>query len=102
MNQLREALQIAGKTQFDFLIAERLAELLPKMPARAVECLSMMVEGDGDGLDILGWQEHARTILSVAVESDDLQARTLAVELIHRLGARGHPEFADLLPTKGE
>ena len=102
MNQLREALQIAGKTRFDFLIAERLAELSPEMPARTVECLSMMVEGDRDGLDILGWQEHARTILSTAVESDDLQARTLAVELIHRLGARGHPEFADLLPTKVE
>jgi hypothetical protein len=98
VDQLREALQIAGKIDFDFLVVERLAELSPQMPAKTVECLSMIVEGDKEGWDILGWREHARTILFTAINSQDVGARDAAIDLVQRLGRRGHLEYRDLLP----
>ena len=47
---------------------------------------------------ILGWGEHARVILDTASHAADLEARKRAIDLIHRLGARGYFEFRDLLP----
>jgi hypothetical protein len=82
------------------LVVERLVELSEKMAAKTVECLSMIVEGDKDGWGILGWREHARSILSVATGSGDIQAQKAAANLIHRLGARGYFEFRDLLPAR--
>lgn len=102
IDQVRHVLHVAGKIDYEFMVAERLAELSAEMPARTVECLSMIVESDKDGWDILGWREHARTILSVAIKSKDSAARKQAVELVHRLAARGHSEFSDLVPSTSE
>jgi hypothetical protein len=41
-------------------MAERLAELPVAMPTRAAECLPKILEGDKDGLRVLGWRDHAR------------------------------------------
>jgi len=98
IDQLRQALLFAGKLDFDDLVVERLAELAKEMPAKAVECLSMIVEGDKEGWGVLGWQDHARTILSAAMGSEDGQAKNAAIVLINKLGARGYFDFRDLLP----
>jgi hypothetical protein len=57
-----------------------------------------MVDGDKEGWSILGWREYARMILTTAIQGSDLEAWQAAVDLVHRLGARGFFEFRDLLP----
>lgn len=100
IEQLREVLLIAGRVGSDHLVVERLAGLVKEMPSRSIECLSMIVEGDTDGWGILVWREHARTVLSAAINSQDVEAQNSAVNLIHRLGARGYFEFRDILSSK--
>ena len=68
------------------------------MPRQAIECVRLMIEGDKEGWGILGWREHARTILRTIIQSANAGARQAAVDLVHRLGARGYREFRDLLP----
>lgn len=96
--QLLQVLKIAGAIDPAHLVVERLAELSKSMPAKAVECLAMIFEGDKEGWGVLVWREHARKILAEAIQSADLSARSAAVALVNRFGARGYPEFRDLLP----
>src|SRR5262249_39406079 len=80
------------------LLYERLTALVPAMPRKTVECLRLIAEGDVEGWHIYTWREHPRAILEAARQSADTKAQDEAVELIHRLGARGYFEFRDLLP----
>lgn len=98
--QLEEALKLAVRVEPDHLVVERLATLAAAMPAHAVECLSLIIEGDKEGWHIHGWREHTRTILSSALQSTDNTARQAAVDLVHRLGARGHLGFRNLLSKR--
>lgn len=95
--QLREALRISGWAEPDHMVVERLAALAPSTPGLAVECLGLMVEGDKTGWAVSGWRQSARTILATARQSADEISRREATSLIHRLAARGHLEFQDLL-----
>ena len=98
ITQLKNVLELVGQVELDHLVVERLAQLAPAMPLRAVECLALIVEGDKEGWGIHGWQDDARSILSTATQSSDHMAQKAAVELINRLGARGHFDYKDLLP----
>lgn len=98
VDQLLEVLKIAGKIEPDRLVIERLAELSRAIPAKAVDCLAMIFESDKEGWGPLTWREHARRILAEAIHSADLSANSAAVALVNRFGARGYPEFRDLLP----
>ena len=102
MSQLNETMKLAGKAELDDLVAERLASLAPEVPAQAVECLALLVEADKEGWGILGWAEHAKRVLIAALVSNDTNAQQSAVQLVHRLGARGRHEFRDLLALGGQ
>ena len=96
--QLFEVLKVTQKIEPEHLVLERLAELSASVPARAVECLALIVEGDREGWSILGWRGHVRTIIATAINSADEKARRHAATLVHHLGTRGNFEFRDLLP----
>lgn len=81
----------------DHLVAERLAKLVENNPRQVVRCLRLMVEGDVEGWRIRSWREHVRTILDTARQNPDMETRQAAEDLVHRLGARGHFDFRDLL-----
>lgn len=97
VTQLKEALTLAGVVEPDYLVLERLATLAGATPALAVQCLDLIIEGDKEGWRILGWREHARTILACALRSTDDKARQVAFALVNRLCARGYLDFRDLL-----
>ncbi|MCI0408113.1 MAG: hypothetical protein L0191_06025 [Acidobacteria bacterium] len=99
--QLTEVLRVASKADPDHLVVERLATLAPAMPMAAVECLSLMIEGEKEGWGIHSWREHMRSIVTAAIQSTDDSAREAAVALVHRLGALGHLDFQDLISEKG-
>ena len=99
IDQLLEVLKIAGTIEPEHLVVERLTELSRVMPAKTIVCLALIIEGDKNGWGVLGWREHARTILATAILSTDEAARQGAAKLVHRLGTRGHFEFRNLLPA---
>jgi len=99
--QLKEALKLAGRVEREHLVVEHLATLAAEMPAHAVECLNLILEGDKEGWHIHGWRERARTILVAALQSTDDIVQQTAVDLVHRLCARGHLAFRDLLSERG-
>ena len=102
LRQLADALEIATWAEPDHLVLRRLAELSKDSPSQAVECLSMMVEGDQEGWNIGRWDESTRVILSNAISLGDPSTRNKALALVHRLGSLGHLEYRDLLPREGE
>jgi hypothetical protein len=99
ITQLRDALRLAGSIEPYHLVLERLAELAPSAPEMAVECLSLMIEGDKKRRYVYTWHEHMRAILEAVLESQDQPARRSARSLIDRLLARdrAHAGFRDLL-----
>jgi hypothetical protein len=97
LDSLFEALKISKKIEPDFWVVERLAELSTARPRMAVQCLALIVEGDEEGWEILGWKVDARKIIGAALNSPDATARQLARELVHKLGGLGYFEFRELL-----
>jgi hypothetical protein len=69
------------------------------MPEQCIECMRLLVEGDTDGYEILGWQENGRRVLSAAIKSGTPKAKASATALINRLVARGYSGFKDLLDS---
>ncbi len=98
LNQLREALALAKWAEPDEQVVQDLADLAPRKPDIAVECLANLAEGDEYdwGLDH-AWEENPRRILTTALRSKDARARQAAADLINRLGQRGFLQFGDLL-----
>jgi len=88
ITQLKDVLRLAGFAEPYHSVLERLAALAASMPAAAVECLGMMVEGDKKRRYIYSWHEHMRSILASAINSPDHTARQFAEALINRLLAR--------------
>ena len=100
MTQLTQSLELAGKTEPDYIVVERLAAVARAMPAQAVDCLRLIVQADKEGWTIYGWREHARAILAIALQSTDSTTRQAATALVNRLGERGYRDFRDLLSRK--
>lgn len=98
ISQIMEVLRLTGKVKPDHLVVKRLASLAVRMPLEVVQCLRKMIEGDREDWKIRAWQSEARTILSTAIQARNVDAREAAIDLVHRLGARGYLEFRDLLP----
>ncbi len=95
--QLRNVLEFAGDIRPDHMVLARLATLSVKMPLLTVKCIALLVESDKEGWHMHVWNEHARTILSDALQSTDDNARQIALNLINCIGTRGYLAFRDLL-----
>jgi hypothetical protein len=93
--QLKEVLLVAKKIDPDSMVVEQLAALASAMPREAVECLRIMIE-EAETWGIYAWRDEAKKLLTIALEKPE--ARTEAIQLIHKIGAMGHLEFRELLP----
>ena len=100
VSRVEEVLKLTGGVDPDYKALEHIAELSSAMPAPAIRCLRLIVEGDKEGRHGRTWQQHARVILETGIRSSDTRVRQAAIDLIHRLGARGNLELRDLLPGK--
>jgi hypothetical protein len=98
MRQQIEALKVTKRTEPEHLVVERLVELSRTMPSEAVECLALIIEGDEKGWGILGWEDNAKLILTEGINSVNQTARSMAIDLIHKLGSRGYFGYKELLP----
>jgi hypothetical protein len=97
ITELKNALELSKKAELDYFVIQRLAALADIYPGIAIDCFSLLVEGDKEGWGMNSWGGEARTIIAAARHSEDENARQAAVTLIHRLGARNYLGFQDLL-----
>ena len=101
IDQLLATLRITGKVEADLWVVERLRDLAPTMPEKAIECLSLMVDGDDEGWGMLGWRDSAHRVLEAGVVSPEVGTRQAARALVHKLGGLGYFEFGKLLAGDG-
>jgi len=94
--QLKEVLLVGKKIDPDSMVVERLASLASTLPRETVECLRIMVE-EAETWGIYVWRDEAKKLLANALEKPE--ARSEAIRLIHKIGAMGHLEFGELLPS---
>ena len=92
-----QAIKFSKRIEPTNLVVERLARLVTNYPKEAVRCFKELVDGEIEYWDVLGWHKEAEELLSIALESADIEAKELAEETIHKLGARGHLEFGKIL-----
>jgi hypothetical protein len=98
VTQLLEALTLTHRAEPDHLVLERLGVIASSMPAEAVACLEQMVEGAVEQWGFLTLGDEIRKILIAARDSGNTSAREAAIDLVHRMGARGFLELRDILP----
>jgi hypothetical protein len=96
--QLITVLESTGEIEPDYLVMERLADLAAKYPARCLEVLYTLVNRNEQGWIFLGSEESARTVLHAALETEE--TKTDARTLIHKLGARSHFQFREMLQSQ--
>jgi hypothetical protein len=96
LRQLETTLQLHGSVDAPATMAEYLAELSGATPFPSLRCLSLLVQSTRDDWKPSDWSQQVRTILGHALSGDNNEARRLAIEVIHRLGAQGE-NYQDLL-----
>ncbi|MFX1298544.1 MAG: hypothetical protein ACFFD2_27265, partial [Promethearchaeota archaeon] len=99
INQLKEALNLAGKIDPDYRVLEHLAQVSVSFPDLAIDCLRLITEKDREGMRLIArdMRENARTILKNGISNKEERIKESAIDLVHRLGAKGYLEFRDLL-----
>jgi hypothetical protein len=96
LNQLVEVLRLTGGVQLDQEVLQQLVADAESEPARALECLDLMLAPDRDGWRIMAWADLAYKILERALQVQGT-TRDGAIDIINLLGQRGFMKFGDLL-----
>ncbi|MCL5797389.1 MAG: hypothetical protein M1366_01120 [Patescibacteria group bacterium] len=102
LDLLIEALKLGCDIEGDHLIIERYTTLAPKFPLEVITSTELMVENDKKGWGVPTWGEELGNVIKLVLESKNAAAITKAKEFIHRLVAKGHPQYKDLLPANTE
>ena len=76
------------------MVVERLGVLAKSMPREVVDCLTIMLEGEGE---VWAQADEIRETLTALKQQGDQAAWDRAVLLINRLGERGQLQYRDLL-----
>lgn len=97
LDQLLEALKLAGSVDLDFAVLERLEKLVSAHPAKAVGIIDAMVDGaTRDRWAIGTWRDNAVSILKAAYNSESATTKQAAKALANKLVNRGYEEYRDV------
>lgn len=97
LQMLQNVLRHAGWVEPDDDVVKQLAQLSPRIPSIALECLSRLCDGDVRGWSIeYPWGPSIETIVTSALTSGTHEDRLDALDLLNRLGARGFLGFRKL------
>lgn len=99
LDMLIEALKLGCDVEGDHLILERYQSLAPKLPLEVITSTEFMVENDKKGWGVPTWGDELSNVIRLVLNSKNDVAITKAQEFIHRLVAKGHPQYKDLLPV---
>lgn len=94
--RLRELLENGGSVDPDHYVAERLTALAETHLEEVVTCLGLLIDASDRLWFIAGSRDEIRAIISRGLAGGSDAGRT-AREIVNRLAARGHTEFAELL-----
>lgn len=99
LKQLRGVVRLTKKIEPAHKVIERLADSADERPLESVLAFYEIVEADKQGWLVSLAQDDAERLLRAALSRDE--SRESAVEVLHRLGARGHSAFRKLLRPHG-
>lgn len=101
IQELVKALETAQMIQPDFWVMEHLAQLAPRKPREAVQCLKYIIEANREHWSLYGIRNReTMDILKAVLQSDDGEAKRIAEdEIIDTLLRMGRMEFRDLIKT---
>ncbi len=99
--QLEKTLRLTkGQVEDVYRVIGFLVKVAHKYPVLVIECLSSLLENDPK-MDMYLFRENkVYVILGVIINSDVPEAKTRAITCVHRLGARGHKIFGELLSAE--
>jgi hypothetical protein len=95
---LIEALKLGCDIEGDHLIVDRYGSLASTFPLEVITSIELMVENDKKGWGVPTWGEELSNVIKLVLESTNEVAITKAKEFIHKLVAKGHVQYKDLLP----
>lgn len=94
LDQLLEALKLAGNVDLDFAVLERLEKLVATHPLKAVGIIDAMVDGaTRDRWAIGTWRDNAVSILKTAYNTTDTTTKQAAKTLANKLVNKGYIEY---------
>lgn len=94
---LDQAIVVLNLCQYvtpDYMVMERLLELVDKYPQKVAEVFRLMVDCRVADHGFYGWIEKAKILLPKLLQTE---ARETAIKTIHKLGAYGLNQFGALL-----
>lgn len=94
--QLRDLLKSSGHVNPDHAVAERLAALAETHVEEVVACLSLLIDASDRRWFVLGSRAEITAIVALGLSHGDGASKT-AREIVNRLAADGHTNFAELL-----
>jgi hypothetical protein len=95
--QLRTVLNLVKRIDPAFKVAEALEALAPEFPMECVQMAHLMALTDRKGWEVLASEEHLKAIITAAIASGNLAAKTAADDLIQYLVTRGQFSYRALL-----
>jgi hypothetical protein len=94
LDQLLEALELAGSVDLDFAVLERLKKLAATHPAKTVGIIDAMVDGAARDRWAIGtWRDNAVSILKTAYSSNDPVTKQAVKALANKLVDKGYEEY---------
>jgi hypothetical protein len=96
LTQLRALLESGGRVEPDHTVVERLAAFGETHLEEAVECLSLLIDTSDRRWLVQGSREEIDAIIRRGLSRGNGASRT-AREIVNRLAAEGHKNFAELL-----
>ncbi|MDE3035757.1 MAG: hypothetical protein KGJ14_07265, partial [Nitrospirota bacterium] len=97
LNQLQDVLSLAGGVDPDYLVLEQLAEKAEVFPQEVLTCTRLLIEGQPDLLEIVGWAKDLRVIFTHTGQHQSPEIWHTSNEIIQILGRRGDLGYRDLL-----
>ena len=96
LEQLRDLLESGGRVDPDHAVAERLAALVETHLDDVVACLSLLIDASEHRWFVLGSRAEITAIVARGLSHGNGASKT-AREIVNRLAADGHTNFAELL-----
>jgi hypothetical protein len=94
--QLRDLLESGGRVDPDHAVVERLAAVVETHLEDVVACLSLLIDASDRRWFVLGSRAEITAIVSRGLSYGNGTSKT-AREIVNRLAADGHTDFAELL-----
>lgn len=94
--QAEMVLRLGLRLEPNFAVFTALAALAREWPQASARVLRLMLEREKDDWGIDAHREQIKETLAVLLTGKDAEARRLALDTVHWLGARGYRDFRSL------